>query len=67
MEHRQLQLAKDRQQELLAAATAAREGQRAQLHERLARRAERAERRRASQGDQAARLRARLTELESAC
>ena len=62
----ELELARDRQQDLLAVAAAQREGRRAQLHSRIVRRAERAERRQLSHRDQAVRLRARLDELESA-
>ena len=43
-----------------------REGRRAQLHSRMVRRAERAERRQLSHRDLAVQLRARLNELESA-
>ncbi|HUD77011.1 MAG TPA: hypothetical protein VMR00_04100 [Streptosporangiaceae bacterium] len=64
--HAELELARDRQQDLRALAEAHREGRRAQLHSRMVRRAERAERRQLSHRDLAVQLRARLNELESA-
>jgi hypothetical protein len=65
MEHVLRDLAADRQRQLLALAVADRDGRRARQHSRIARQAERADRRLASHWDQAARLRAHLTELES--
>jgi hypothetical protein len=64
--HLQAELARERQQGLLAAAAAQREAQRAQLYSRISRQAERAERRQLSQRDQAMRLRGRLEKLHSA-
>jgi len=65
MEHVLGDLARDRQQYLLATAEAERDGHRAQQHNRLSRQAERADRRLASHWNHAARLRAHLRELES--
>jgi hypothetical protein len=65
MEHALGELAKDRQRHLLAVAEAEREGHRARQHSRISRQADRADRRLASHWDQAVRLRAHLTELES--
>ncbi len=66
MEHGLLgNLARDRQAHLLALAEAERDGYRARRHSRIARRAERADRRLASHWDQAARLQAHLRDLES--
>ena len=64
--HLQSELARERQQGLLAVAAAEREAQRAQLYSRLSRQAERAERRQLSRRDQAIRLRGRLEKLHSA-
>jgi hypothetical protein len=50
---------------MLAVAAAERDGQRAWMHERIARRARRAERLKARQSNIAARLRADLEHLES--
>jgi len=50
---------------MLAEAAAERDGQRVWMHERIARRARRAERLKARQGNLAARLRADLEQLES--
>jgi hypothetical protein len=61
----QLELAREHQRSLLANADADREANRARLHRRITRRAERAERRQLSHRDQAIRLRAQLTELQS--
>ncbi len=66
MTHLQTELARERQQSLLAAAAAYRVGQRARMYDRIAKRAQRAERRQGRQADQAARLRAVLAELDSA-
>jgi len=66
MTHVRPELARERQQSLLALAEAQRDGQRAWMHERIARRARRAERVKARQGNLAARLRADLEQLESA-
>jgi len=60
------ELARERQQGLLAAAAARREAQRALLYGRISRQAQRAERRQLSQRDQAIRLRGRLEKLQSA-
>jgi hypothetical protein len=72
MTHVGQELARDRQRTLLAVAAAQRDGQRARLHGRIARRAERAERKQHTLADQAFRvadeadrLRARLAEIES--
>jgi len=72
MTHVGQELARDRQRTLLAVAAAQRDGQRARLHGRIARRAERTERRQHSHADQAFRLadeadrlRAKLAEIES--
>jgi len=66
MAHVRPELARERQQSLLALAESQRDGQRAWMHERIARRARRAERVKARQGNLAARLRADLEQLESA-
>jgi hypothetical protein len=66
MTHVRPELARERQQSLLALAEAQRDGQRAWMHERIARRARRAERVKARQGNLATRLRADLEQLESA-
>jgi len=50
---------------MLAAAAVQRVGQRAWVHGRISRKAERAERLQHSHGDQAARLRAELEQIES--
>lgn len=60
------EMARERQQGLLAEAAAQREAERAQLYGRIFRQAERAERRQLSQRDQAIRLRGRLEKLVSA-
>jgi hypothetical protein len=72
MTHVGQELARDRQRTLLAVAAAQRDGQRAWLHGRITRQAERAERRQHSHADQAFRLadeadrlRAKLAEIES--
>ena len=65
MAHVQPELARERQQTLLAMAAAQRDGQRAWMHDRIARRAQRAERLQTRRADQAARLRAALELLES--
>jgi hypothetical protein len=65
MAHVQPELARERQQVLLAMAVAQRDGQRAWMHDRIARRAQRAERLQTRRADQAARLRAALELLES--
>lgn len=62
----QAELAREHQRSLLATAAAEREANRARLHRRITRRAERAERRQLSHRDQVIRLRALLEELESA-
>ena len=64
--HMQAELARERQQALLADAAAEREAQRAYLYIRISRQAERAERRQLSRRDQAMRLRGRLEQLGSA-
>jgi hypothetical protein len=61
-----VELARERQQGMLAEAAAQREAQRAELYGRIFRQAERAERRQLSQRDQAIRLRGRLEKLVSA-
>jgi hypothetical protein len=72
MTHVEQELVRDRHRTLLAAAAAQRDGQRAWRHGRIARQAERAERRQHSLADQAFRLadeadrlRAKLAEIES--
>ncbi len=65
MTHVRPELARERQQSMLAVAAAQRDGQRAWMHDRIARRARRAERLKARQGSLAARLRADLEQLES--
>lgn len=60
------EMARERQQGLLAEAAAQREAERARLYGRIFRQAERAERRQLSQRDQAIRLRGRLEKLVSA-
>ena len=60
------ELARERQQGMLASAVAHREAQRAQLYSRISRQAERAERRQLNQRDQAIRLRGRLEKLHAA-
>jgi hypothetical protein len=65
MAHMQLDLARHQQQVLLADAEQWREGHRAMVRGRVARQAARAERRTANHAGEAARLRARLAELES--
>jgi hypothetical protein len=65
MAHVRPELARERQQSMLADAAAQRDGQRAWMHERIARRARRAEKLKARQGNLAARLRADLEQLES--
>lgn len=62
----QPELAREHQRSLLAIAAAERDANRARLRRRIAKRAERAERRQLSHQDQAIRLSARLKELESA-
>jgi hypothetical protein len=66
MAHVQPELARERQQALLAMAAAQRDGNRAWMHDRIARRAQRAERLQTRRADQAARLRAALELIESA-
>jgi hypothetical protein len=66
MAHVQAELARDRQQGILATAAAQRDGQRAWRHDRIVRRAQRAERLQTRRADQAARLRAALEQLEAA-
>ena len=61
-----VELARERQQGLLAIAAAQREVQRARLYSRISRQAEKAERRQLSQRDNAIRLRTRLERLQSA-
>ncbi len=65
MEHVLGALARDRQRGMLVQAEAERDGRRARQYSRVCRLAERAERQFASRWDQAARLRAYLSELES--
>lgn len=66
MAHMQMELAQDRHRSMVNDAAAQREGRRAAAYERVARRAKRAEQRRLSHADAVMRLRAVLTELESA-
>jgi hypothetical protein len=66
MAHVQLELVRDRHRTMLAAAAAEREGRQALHYRRVARQARRAERRQLDQADQVMRLRARLSQLESA-
>jgi len=65
MAHVQTELARERQRALLAMAIAQRDGHRAWMHDRIARRAARAERLQSRRAVQATRLRATLEELES--
>jgi RNA binding exosome subunit len=60
------EMAREREQGLLAEAAAQRDAERAQLYGRISRQAERAERRQLRQRDQAIRLRGRLEKLVSA-
>lgn len=66
MEHVLRDLARARQRDMLACAESDRDGRKAWRHNRISRQAERAERQLASQWDQAVRLRADLSRLESA-
>jgi len=66
MAHVQAELARERQQALLAMAAAQRDGRQAWMHDRITRRAQRAERLQTRRADEAARLRAALEQLESA-
>jgi len=59
-------LAKERQRKMLADAAAVRDGRRAAMHGRVARRLERLERLQTRRDDEAVRLRAELARLESA-
>jgi hypothetical protein len=59
-------LARERQREMLADAVALRDGRRAAMHGRVARRLQRLERLQTRRGHQAAQLRAELERLESA-
>jgi hypothetical protein len=61
-----LELAKARQQEMLEFAAQSREAQRARVHDRMLRRAERADRQLMDTWHRAHELRARLAELELA-
>ena len=65
MAHVQLELARDRQRRMLAAAAQQREGYRALAHGRIVRQAERAERRTRTHAGEAERLRARIAEIEA--
>jgi hypothetical protein len=65
MEHIQRQLVRERQRSMLDAAAAQRDGNRAAMYRRIARRAERAERRQLSHGTHVARLRAELAQIEA--
>ena len=60
------ELARERQQTLLATAVALREARRAELYSRISRQAERAERQQLSRRNEAIRLRGRLEKLLSA-
>ena len=66
MAHVQAELARERQRTMLADAAAWRDGQRAWMHNRIARRAERVERLQMRRRDKVARLRAVLEQLDSA-
>jgi RNA binding exosome subunit len=66
MAHVQTELVRERQQTLMEYAQSERLARQAQLHKRIIRQAERAERRQLSNRDQAIRLRARLNQIESA-
>jgi hypothetical protein len=65
MAHVQLELARDRQQSMQAAAAVHHEGRKALVHSRILRQAERAERRRLSHAKEAHRLRAMIADLEA--
>ncbi|HXW46713.1 MAG TPA: hypothetical protein VEL03_18125 [Streptosporangiaceae bacterium] len=65
MKHVQLELARDQQRSLRAAAVSEREGRQARLHNRLVRQAARAERRRLSHADESGRLRALIADMEA--
>jgi hypothetical protein len=72
MAHVQTQVARDRQRWMLATAKSERDGKRASVHGRIVRQAERAERRAMSladramsHADEAERLRARLSDIET--
>jgi len=66
MAHVQKELVRERQQTLMEYAQSERQARQAQLHKRIIRQAERAERRQLSSRDQAIRLRALLNQIESA-
>jgi len=66
MTHVLADLAKERQRKMLADAAAVRDGRRAAMHGRVARRLERLERQQTRRDDEAVRLRAELARLESA-
>jgi hypothetical protein len=65
MAHMELELARDRQRKLLAEAELRRECRMALARDRIARQAARAERRTANHAGEAARLRARLADMEA--
>jgi hypothetical protein len=65
MAHLQQELARDRQRGMLDAAAAQRDGSRATMYSRIARRAERAERHQLSHRSHATRLRAELEQIEA--
>ena len=65
MAHLQHELIHDRQRGMLEAAEAQRDGYRATMHRRIARRAERAELRQLSYRTHAARLRTELEQIEA--
>ena len=65
MKHVQLELARDQQRSLRAAAASERDGRQARLHNRLVRQAQRAERRWLSQADESGRLRALIADMEA--
>jgi hypothetical protein len=66
MAHVQRELVRERQQSLMEYAQSERQARQAQLHKRIIRQAERAERRQLSSRDQAIRLRALVNQIESA-
>jgi hypothetical protein len=65
MAHGVLQLARDRNESMQAAASIRREGQLAAAHSRLVRQARRAELATISHADEARRLRARIAQIEA--
>lgn len=65
MAHVTLELARDRNESMLAAAAMRRDGQRAMTYSRLVRQARRAQDRTLSHADEVQRLRARIAQIEA--